>query len=205
MLAFVVMSTMVADSMPNSSVVVPRICMYFFLIFVLCSLSLVVNIFICNIQGKRVPLPGWVKRIVVVKGLATVLCMSKQYRLQPDDHTATKLNITCDQGDEEKKQKNCGVFFKSDAALLKQIVEPKSLLQELQFITRKLRELDQMSTVADDWRFVARVLDRLSVIAFFVCMITATVVMFSQRPRIMDPNLQRDFDNAMQAMHENLS
>ncbi len=181
MLAFAVMSTMVADAMPSSSDIVPKISSYFFTIFVLDVASLVVNIWIINIQAKSYPVPRWV-RVFVLKCCAVLVCLrhknetptaSEMYKLPDANVSAEEMHghvkNKVEDGDENTE-------FVEDM----EPTDTRSILNEVKHITNKIHITQTTDKIREEWRSVARVLDRLAIVMFVIAMTTATLIMFIQ-------------------------
>lgn len=60
-----------------------------------------------------------------------------------------------------------------------------AILNELRFITHKVKADNEATEEANDWKFAAMVIDRLCFITFSLYLIVATMAIFFSAPNIM--------------------
>ena len=72
-----------------------------------------------------------------------------------------------------------------DGGILSVKNELLAILNELRFITHKIKEDNEANEETNDWKFVAMVIDRLCIWVFSVYMIVATVAIFFSSPNIL--------------------
>lgn len=71
--------------------------------------------------------------------------------------------------------------------------------ESVKFIHRHLKKDDEYHTVIDDWRYVARVIDRLLLIIFITVTITGTCCTFLKAPHILESVNQSEILSVMNA------
>lgn len=72
-----------------------------------------------------------------------------------------------------------------DGGILSVKNELLAILNELRFITHKIKEDNEANEETNDWKFAAMVIDRLCIWTFSVYMVVATVAIFFSSPNIL--------------------
>lgn len=168
LLAMAVYMTVVADQMPPNSEVVPMISVFFMIIFVQIALVLIVTCIITNIQFKIGPLPTLVVNVFNNK-LAKLVGLKKQsvkYKAslkQPMKHShiigEDNLGVEVIQDLQENgKTNNREVGKMSENTATKKNEDSFDCSDENEDVAKHNN---------DEWRFLARVLNRVFFVVFF--------------------------------------
>ena len=71
-----------------------------------------------------------------------------------------------------------------DGGILNVKNELLAILNELRYITHKIKEDNEANEETNDWKFAAMVIDRLCIWVFSVYMVVATVAIFFSSPNV---------------------
>ncbi|XP_035668105.1 neuronal acetylcholine receptor subunit alpha-9-like [Branchiostoma floridae] len=184
LLALAVFLLMIAEDMPPSESI-PLIGWYVIVTLVLLSLSLllgsiVVNLSICTADTK--PVPAWVRRLVL-RYMSLVLCMGdlsecrvvdeEQKSVETgkrilDDRTLQVLQINT-------REENGPEVKKADGEHLPLNGGMEELLDLVRSIANRLEEEREGEALENDWKRVARVLDKFFMVLYLLTSVTVIV------------------------------
>ncbi len=131
------------------------------------TLSVVVSIIVLYLHHKEpgTRAPRWLRRSAF-GGLAKALCMRESIPEYTDDKVApAKPEGTMEPEDLEDP-------VKPPISLAAQ-VEPDELKVYLRYLTEKMRTKDEEDAILEEWRAVARIIDR---VLFWICFIVVVIV-----------------------------
>ncbi|OAF71716.1 Acetylcholine receptor subunit alpha [Intoshia linei] len=200
LLSLSVFSLIVADSVPTTSMSVPIVGVYFQTVMLMCTVSVVMAIFILNLHHRKPTMyimPNWI-RIVVCEWLAWILHMhrpgkdlSREFLLRKSKirklasqkpfsvsliSNITNMDNAIPQNDYLLYDTQANQAFKfhstTESIIKKELLE---ILNEIRFITHKIKDGDQSDEEINDWKFAAMVIDRFCLITFTLMTIFTTL------------------------------
>ncbi|XP_045216592.2 acetylcholine receptor subunit beta-like 1 [Mercenaria mercenaria] len=111
-------------------------------------------------------------------------------------HANCRLNATS-QGDDDPTPTTETSFM--NRSLIPVSREIYNAAESVKFIHRHLKKDDEYHTVIDDWRYVARVIDRLLLTIFFVVTVFGSLGIFMKAPHILQTVNQNEILSEMNA------
>eukprot|EP00058_Branchiostoma_floridae_P024227 XP_002609717.1 hypothetical protein BRAFLDRAFT_102468 [Branchiostoma floridae] len=204
LLALAVFLLMIAEDMPPSESI-PLIGWYVIVTLVLLSLSLllgsiVVNLSICTADTK--PVPAWVRRLVL-RYMSLVLCMGdlsecrvvdEEQKKVPNELPTNKYTFTCyllqksvETGKRilddrtlqvlqiNTREENGPEVKKADGEHLPLNGGMEELLDLVRSIANRLEEEREGEALENDWKRVARVLDKFFMVLYLLTSVTVIV------------------------------
>ncbi|XP_064608817.1 neuronal acetylcholine receptor subunit alpha-7-like [Liolophura sinensis] len=209
MLSLMVFLLLVAETMPPTSDAVPLIGIYFALIMIMCSLSVMCTVIVLNFHHRGPDthhMSKWVNKIIC-EWLAWILMMerpgkeisrktlmqnSKLRDIEMSDRTSKSLLANVLDLDDDCP---VPVYNKSNASTLSRRMEDGMptvnhrnelllILKELKKMTSKLKKDDEESDIRSDWKFAAMVIDRLCLWIFTILTLVSTIGILCAAPQI---------------------
>ncbi|XP_078681760.1 neuronal acetylcholine receptor subunit alpha-10-like [Branchiostoma floridae x Branchiostoma belcheri] len=192
LLAFTVFLLMVSELMPPTSSAVPLIVCYYGVTIMLVMFATFMTILILNLHHTDPscrPLPPWVRR-AFLHGLGRVFCTGPHQAKAPPGvdvslSNCTELEFLCEEYENEirvtdnGKNKNVEDAHAPDKRYVALLRALRMLMRELHLHVIKCQQMSAANESRDnDWKRVARVLDKLCVALFtFTTVVTAVAVL----------------------------
>ncbi|KAI8513472.1 hypothetical protein Bbelb_101110 [Branchiostoma belcheri] len=190
--AFTVFLLMVSEVMPPTSSAVPLIVCYYGVTIMLVMFATFMTILILNLHHTDPscrPLPPWVRR-AFLHGLGRVFCTRPHQAKAPPGvdvslSNCTELEFLCEEYENEirvtdnGKNKNVEDAHAPDKRYVALLRALRMLMRELHLHVIKCQQMSAANESRDnDWKRVARVLDKLCVALFtFTTVVTAVAVL----------------------------
>uniref|UniRef100_A0A9J2PQM9 Neurotransmitter-gated ion-channel ligand-binding domain-containing protein n=1 Tax=Ascaris lumbricoides TaxID=6252 RepID=A0A9J2PQM9_ASCLU len=217
LLAFSVFVLAIAEKMPETSDSMPLIGIYLTVVMAMTSVSVVMTVMVLNFHHRgpfNQAVPKWVHRLVLNR-LRRALCMRLPYTGWKDNgfcsaNGMTKtISIGLAMDDFRTRQSipaNAELVNVDDAAALrKKKCRPNELhsrlLKTLQVLIRRQEMEDLYQTLANEWRQVAQVIDRLLFWVFLVCTVIITLILLIIIPAVHRSMESDVFDESLYGLH----
>ncbi|KAK2179088.1 hypothetical protein NP493_514g00017 [Ridgeia piscesae] len=205
LLSLSVFSLIVAESVPSTSLAVPLVGIYFTVIMVLCAISVAITVIVLNFHHRNSDthdMPIWVKKIVC-EWLAWALRMSRpghdlsrefllqkahMRELESRNPPSRSLLSNIRDVDNSIPVNVNDMYMRctrlEEGGLHNVRNELLAILNELRFITRKIKDNNESDEVTGDWKFAAMVIDRLFFWIFSVAFVITTIGIFFSAPNL---------------------
>jgi len=202
LLSLSVFSLSLADMVPSTSV--PLLGVYFVSIMVMCTMSVIMTVVVLNVHHRNpdmCKMPPWIRKLVC-EWLARALRMSRPGRglekSLPEDkmqrlaawvpRSGSHFSDVEDTGNaiqlDDFPSVRSGKIDSEDGGAYNLGNKLQAILEELHFITRKIKEDQETAEEASDWKFAAMVIDRLCVWVFSVYIIVTSLTIFFSAPNL---------------------
>ncbi|XP_017320743.1 neuronal acetylcholine receptor subunit alpha-5 isoform X1 [Ictalurus punctatus] len=165
----------IEEIIPSSSKVIPLIGEYLVFTMIFVTLSIIITVFAINIHHRSSSthhdMAPWVRR-VFLHSLPKLLCM----RSHVDRYATTGGSHRAD----GTAALNCGEGLKQDSSLLLNSAAHKlqAALDSIRYITLHVVKENEVREVVQDWKFVARVLDRVFLWVFLSVSVLGSALLF---------------------------
>ncbi|XP_041374467.1 acetylcholine receptor subunit alpha-type acr-16-like [Gigantopelta aegis] len=206
LLSLMVFLLLVAETMPPTSDALPLIGIYFACIMIMCSLSVLFTVIVLNLH-YRTPdthiMPSWIK-VVICHWLAAVLFMKRpggnhKYSLRLsrladmslEEKSKSLMANVLDMDDDICIVQQNGIPPKPEESITQGIVlhsvrqDIVSILKEVRKITAKFQKDDEHTSVKNDWKFAAMVIDRLCFILCVSFTVASTAGVLGSAPHLI--------------------
>uniref|UniRef100_F1KVU9 Neuronal acetylcholine receptor subunit alpha-10 n=1 Tax=Ascaris suum TaxID=6253 RepID=F1KVU9_ASCSU len=225
LLAFSVFVLAIAEKMPETSDSMPLIGIYLTVVMAMTSVSVVMTVMVLNFHHRgpfNQAVPKWVHRLVLNR-LRRALCMRLPYTGWKDNgfcsaNGMTKtisIGLAMDDFNVDSFEELDNQFLQMQetelvnvddaAALRKKKCRPNELhsrlLKTLQVLIRRQEMEDLYQTLANEWRQVAQVIDRLLFWVFLVCTVIITLILLIIIPAVHRSMESDVFDESLYGLH----
>ncbi|XP_072046575.1 neuronal acetylcholine receptor subunit beta-3-like [Amphiura filiformis] len=196
LLALAVFEQLVADIIPPAATNSPLIDLYFQVMIIMVSLSVLATVIVVNISSRsREPIPGWFETLVL-KCLSRVVCLHK-FKMAEQVQHIEKVHV--DVNDEEIRdtslKDNSVKSFDSERFFESFHKSISSALPNM--TSNDAKPVHQVHrreiSLAEKWRVIALIVSRCFAVFFSVIMITCTTLIFVY----IRVNSEIEFDNAL--------
>jgi nicotinic acetylcholine receptor len=206
LLSLSVFSLTVADSVPTTSLAVPLLGVYFASIMVMCTLSVIMTVLVLNFHHRNpdmYEMPLWIRKVVCEwmawamrmsrpgKDLSRQFLLRKAKMRELEARTPPSVSLISNVKDVDNSiplndfPPVRGIrMHMDDHGILNVKNELLAILNELRFITHKIKEDADAVEDINDWKFAAMVIDRLCIWVFSACMVVTTLGIFFSAPNL---------------------
>jgi len=206
LLSLTVFLTVVAESVPPTSISVPIIGIYFASIMILCTISVITTVLVLNFHHRNPDtheMPMWIRQLVC-EWLAWALRMSrpgkelsrqfllrkaKMRELEAKNPPSVSLISNVKDVDNAIPVNDFpsvrSVRLYDDVNIINVRNELLAILNEIRFITHKIKEDNSASDDTNDWKFASMVIDRLCFWLFSVLLVVITLCIYLSVPHIL--------------------
>ncbi|XP_077104385.1 neuronal acetylcholine receptor subunit alpha-5 [Siphateles boraxobius] len=165
----------IEEIIPSSSKVIPLIGEYLVFTMIFVTLSIVITVFAINIHHRSSSthhsMAPWVRRIFL-HHLPKLLCM----RSHVDRYATTAGRQRADRTG--RGGLGCEKSLGQDTTLLSAEHSLRAALESIHYITLHVVKENEVREVVQDWKFVARVLDRVFLWAFLLVSLLGSALLF---------------------------
>ncbi|KAJ8382641.1 hypothetical protein SKAU_G00034190, partial [Synaphobranchus kaupii] len=188
LLSLTVFLLVITETIPSTSLVIPLIGEYLLFTMIFVTLSIVITVFVLNVH-YRTPtthiMPSWVRSVFLgvlprdgvncleygetVVATDPKKCLCQQGKDTPEPPDSSKLNRQL-----TSQPVNTVVAFSVVSPEIKQAIE------SVKYIAENMRSRNKAKEVADDWKYVAMVIDRIFLWVFVLVCVLGTLGLFLQ-------------------------
>ncbi|XP_066269277.1 neuronal acetylcholine receptor subunit alpha-10-like [Branchiostoma lanceolatum] len=209
LLSYSVFLLMVSEWMPPTSRTVPLIVVYYTVTMLLVGLSTIMTIAVLNIHhcaADTAEVPGWIRTLVlfylarlcrmdVPKATNTRANRDRQQAENPvsylkfDPHHHRRIEIESVETKDVPKSEDCRKDSKNETPVnngqhVHLLDTLHTIQREICIINERFHRADSEKALADEWKVVAKVMDRVLMIQFTVATVLTCVCLFAQVPNI---------------------
>ncbi|XP_046542525.1 neuronal acetylcholine receptor subunit beta-3-like [Haliotis rubra] len=174
----VLLISVLAEAVPFNHSSTPRVGLFYLITLMLTCCSMVISVLVSNISyrgARRRSLPKWIHQACLSRnGLRRILCIDKYSPV--DNLFAETLRETEDLSTHE--QPEAGGGREMDTVRTR---EMRDVSRYLKYICGKLSADDSYRNVNQDWEELARVVDRVLFVIFFILYVLTAVSMLTER------------------------
>ncbi|XP_035659256.1 neuronal acetylcholine receptor subunit alpha-7-like [Branchiostoma floridae] len=208
LLSYSVFLLMVSEWMPPTSRTVPLIVVYYTVTMLLVGLSTIMTIAVLNIHhcaADTAKVPGWI-RTLVLSYLARICRMDVRksentrtnlghqiespvaiLKLDPNQlrrNEVDSLEIKDIQKDDDNRKESKNETAVNNGQHIHLLDALQSIRKEICIINERFHRADSEKAVANEWKIVAKVMDRVLMIQFTLATVLTCVCLFAQVPNI---------------------
>ncbi|KAK0047763.1 neuronal acetylcholine receptor subunit alpha-7-like isoform X1 [Biomphalaria pfeifferi] len=211
LLSLMVFLLLVAETMPPTSDAVPLIGIYFACIMVMCSLSIVFTVAVLNFHYRspdthimsrwvKYFICGWLAWLLRMKrpgGSTTKKALIQRAQVKDmklgelEDKSKSLMANVLDMEDDPRmvNGNTTGFLLKMEEGLSMTSSSLRhditSILREVKKITAKFRKSEEEDDIKNDWKFAAKVMDRLCFVVCLLFTVGSTLAILMSAPNLL--------------------
>ncbi|XP_077988495.1 neuronal acetylcholine receptor subunit alpha-10-like [Glandiceps talaboti] len=191
LLALTVFLLLVAETMPPTSEVVPLIAQYYVGTIILVSFSTCMTVVVLGLHykvpGAVKPVPRWVRKYLLNYTARVLMLGNLAENLEDDesDNVVIENNYLKNNPPEMTEHFNKIDRFTSNPTYSRFDYNVVRILKNVEFMVGKCKDQDKDEAIANEWKLVAIVVDRIFLWFFLVATVAITAGILSQAPKIV--------------------
>uniref|UniRef100_A0A4W3ITB1 Cholinergic receptor, nicotinic, alpha 1 (muscle) n=1 Tax=Callorhinchus milii TaxID=7868 RepID=A0A4W3ITB1_CALMI len=187
LLSLTVFLLVIVELIPSTSSAVPLIGKYMLFTMIFVITSIIITVIVINTHHRSPSthtMPQWVRKIFI-DTIPNVMFFSTMKRPTKDKQKKRIFNDEVDISDISGKQEPASITFHTP---LTKNPDVKSAIEGVKYIAEHMKSDQESSDAAEEWKFVAMVIDHILLGVFMMVCIIGTLAVFAGR--LIELNMQ---------------